>query len=124
MVDFGSECPPHSPESTDIFFGIPVSVNGNWSTWSDWSLCSAGCGPGKEYRIRVCDNPPPAYNGLNCSGPNEESRDCNLTPCPGAIKEAVFKMTFQRLQKAKPFHHGCQTSISQSVDMRWNGDPQ
>lgn len=60
----------------------PCPVNGNWSTWSDWSLCSAGCGPGKEYRIRVCDNPPPAYNGLNCSGPNEESRDCNLTPCP------------------------------------------
>jgi hypothetical protein len=46
--------------------------------WSEFSACSATCGPGM--RTRTCDNPAPANGGLPCAG--EESERCNLGPCP------------------------------------------
>lgn len=34
--------------------------------WSDWSSCSNTCGSGTQFRL--CNNPPPANGGANCSG--------------------------------------------------------
>ncbi|XP_067022316.1 A disintegrin and metalloproteinase with thrombospondin motifs adt-1-like isoform X5 [Acropora muricata] len=57
-------------------------VNGNWSEWGEYSLCSVSCGGGVQARYRECDNPLPAYGGKDCVGESEEIRPCNQFPCP------------------------------------------
>uniref|UniRef100_A0A8C4GLJ2 ADAM metallopeptidase with thrombospondin type 1 motif, 17 n=1 Tax=Dicentrarchus labrax TaxID=13489 RepID=A0A8C4GLJ2_DICLA len=45
---------------------IPQHVDGDWSPWSQWSMCSRTCGTGVQFRQRKCDNPPYACEGLPC----------------------------------------------------------
>ncbi|XP_066590228.1 uncharacterized protein [Prorops nasuta] len=54
--------------------GCPVS--GGWSSWEDWSSCSASCGKGEKYRKRVCDNPKPSHPELNCDGISLQVERC------------------------------------------------
>ncbi|CAG9804563.1 unnamed protein product [Chironomus riparius] len=66
---------------------IPCPINGGWSDWVEWSECPACYDTqlkkkSKQKRYRKCDNPFPAYGGLNCDGNNEEEKDCKLSPCP------------------------------------------
>ncbi|XP_061184776.1 semaphorin-5A-like [Saccostrea echinata] len=63
---------------------IPKScpVDGNWTTWSGWYWCSSICGPGRQERYRYCVNPKPANGGMPCSGLANESRACEVIPCP------------------------------------------
>ncbi|KAK6112304.1 Thrombospondin type 1 domain family protein [Brugia pahangi] len=50
----------------------PISV---WSSWSEWSFCSATCGIGMIQRYRIC-------NTGQCKGENVEWRTCHQTvPC-------------------------------------------
>lgn len=56
-------------------------VNGGWSPWSP---CSAPCGGGTQ--TRTCDNPAPAFGGLNCSGPSVQA--CNTAACPIIVNGA------------------------------------
>ena len=59
------------------------AVNGGWSTWSAWSLCSRTCDIGKRERRRTCDNPLPINGGLNCSdAEGYQSVNCKLGDCP------------------------------------------
>ncbi|KAL3886633.1 hypothetical protein ACJMK2_026614 [Sinanodonta woodiana] len=58
-----------------------IAVNGGWSVWSQWSLCSVSCGGGQHYRDRVCNNPSPANGGQLCSGQNRETQSCNEHAC-------------------------------------------
>ena len=46
-------------------------TNGDWSTWSEWTICT-----GSRERSRTCDNPPPTANGMSCSGDVSESESC------------------------------------------------
>ncbi|XP_063684499.1 netrin receptor UNC5D-like [Bolinopsis microptera] len=57
-------------------------VNGGWSGYGDWSLCSTECGPGTQTRTRTCTNPAPAHSGTQCDGDDRESRNCNTHSCP------------------------------------------
>nr|XP_034336189.1 coadhesin-like isoform X3 [Crassostrea gigas] len=61
------ECPP---------------VNGGWSSWQNSSACSVTCDGGVRTRNRTCDNPTPAYGGLQCQGESHMSEHCNENPCP------------------------------------------
>uniref|UniRef100_A0A7N8WY12 ADAM metallopeptidase with thrombospondin type 1 motif, 17 n=1 Tax=Mastacembelus armatus TaxID=205130 RepID=A0A7N8WY12_9TELE len=45
---------------------IPQHVDGDWSTWSQWSMCSRTCGTGVQFRQRKCDNPPYACENPPC----------------------------------------------------------
>jgi hypothetical protein len=40
-------------ESRDCAVKISI-VNGAWSSWTQWSLCSAKCGDGIQYSTRLC----------------------------------------------------------------------
>ena len=60
----------------------PNAGNGGWSTWAQWTDCSVSCNDGTQTRRRACDSPTPAWGGLDCEGINEETRGCNLRPCP------------------------------------------
>ncbi|XP_020605249.1 coadhesin-like isoform X2 [Orbicella faveolata] len=56
-------------------------VNGKWSSWSKYGVCSVTCGGGSQYRSRKCDKPAPANGGKPCVGPSQQSRSCNSQPC-------------------------------------------
>ncbi|KAM4652128.1 uncharacterized protein O3C94_014475 [Discoglossus pictus] len=56
------------------------SVDGQWSEWSPWSICSNPCSGAKK-RVRVCNNPKPSNNGKPCSGPIEEVGTCYEDNC-------------------------------------------
>lgn len=59
----------------DIFF------NPYWDKWSSWSECSKTCGKGFQKRHRVCHRMPSHSHQKNCSGKNEEVRQCTRGPC-------------------------------------------
>nr|XP_046211417.1 semaphorin-5A-like isoform X1 [Oncorhynchus gorbuscha] len=60
----------------------PCPVDGSWSCWSGWSMCSVTCGGGHYTRSRTCNNPPPAYGGDICLGLHTEEALCNIQSCP------------------------------------------
>ncbi|CAM4626896.1 A disintegrin and metalloproteinase with thrombospondin motifs 17 isoform X1 [Caretta caretta] len=64
---------------------IPEHVDGDWSTWSQWSMCSRTCGTGARFRQRKCDNPPPGPGGKNCRGASVEHTVCENLPCPKGV---------------------------------------
>jgi len=49
--------------------------SGSWSSWGQWSSCSATCGGGRQARSRVCSR-----NG-GCPGFISEFRSCSNLPC-------------------------------------------
>ena len=61
-------------------------MNGQWGSWSSYSLCTKSCGTGTQERFRECNNPPPSENGNECIGSTEETRHCNSKSCPSKYK--------------------------------------
>ena len=60
-------------------------MDGKWTLWSSWSVCSTQCGAGFKKRFRSCTDPPPDDpDGLPCEGPSLENVTCNQdVVCPG-----------------------------------------
>nr|XP_047129692.1 fibrillin-1-like isoform X6 [Hydra vulgaris] len=56
-------------------------VNGDWTQWSSWSLCSQPCHGGVKIRYRSCTNPVPKYGGLPCNGNNADEVTCISDKC-------------------------------------------
>ena len=61
---------------------ISSAVDGNWTDWGDWNLCSVTCAGGTQSRSRTCTNPPPRNGGRECGGKSEDVQSCNEDPCP------------------------------------------
>uniref|UniRef100_A0A7M5TX24 Hemicentin-1 n=1 Tax=Clytia hemisphaerica TaxID=252671 RepID=A0A7M5TX24_9CNID len=57
-------------------------VNGGFSEWSSYGVCSKTCGGGTQERKRECNTPKPAHGGENCKGETQQSRTCKLKECP------------------------------------------
>ncbi|XP_063572820.1 A disintegrin and metalloproteinase with thrombospondin motifs 17 isoform X2 [Pongo abelii] len=64
---------------------IPEHVDGDWSPWGAWSMCSRTCGTGARFRQRKCDNPPPGPGGTHCLGASVEHAVCENLPCPKGL---------------------------------------
>ncbi|XP_058494160.1 hemicentin-1 isoform X1 [Solea solea] len=60
----------------------PCPVAGNWGSWLPWSPCSETCGKGMQSRIRLCNNPPPVFDGPQCEGTDTQTQVCKERPCP------------------------------------------
>ncbi|KAF1385466.1 hypothetical protein PFLUV_G00108060 [Perca fluviatilis] len=60
----------------------PCPVAGNWGSWLPWSPCSETCAKGMQSRIRLCNNPPPAFDGPQCEGTDTQTQLCKERPCP------------------------------------------
>ncbi|ROL43461.1 Hemicentin-1, partial [Anabarilius grahami] len=60
----------------------PCPVAGNWGAWLPWSPCSETCGKGMQTRLRLCNNPPPSFEGPSCEGPDTQTQVCNERNCP------------------------------------------
>ncbi|XP_078498867.1 hemicentin-1 [Lissotriton helveticus] len=68
----------------------PCPVNGAWSTWMPWGSCSETCGKGTQTRLRLCNNPPPSFDGSHCDGPDTQIQVCNQRHCPVDGKWATW----------------------------------
>ncbi|KAJ0032742.1 hypothetical protein NQD34_002823 [Periophthalmus magnuspinnatus] len=55
---------------------------GNWGPWLPWSPCSETCGKGMQSRVKLCNNPPPAFDGPQCEGSDTQTQVCKERPCP------------------------------------------
>ncbi|XP_064013869.1 A disintegrin and metalloproteinase with thrombospondin motifs 7 isoform X1 [Pogoniulus pusillus] len=60
----------------------PEAIDGGWSPWSSWALCSRSCGAGVQSAERQCSSPTPKYGGRYCLGERKRFRICNVKPCP------------------------------------------
>ena len=64
-------------------------VNGNFTEWTAWSECTAGCGVDvNRTRTRSCTNPAPQFSGSACMADGvyyatnqTEYQSCNLSCC-------------------------------------------
>jgi hypothetical protein len=67
----------------------PSTSSCSFSTWSDWTKCSASCNlPGVQYRRQLCTCPgnsstcTSSYSDSLCVGvPQTETRSCNISCC-------------------------------------------
>ncbi|XP_067654843.1 SCO-spondin-like isoform X1 [Haliotis asinina] len=63
-------------------------VNGAYTPWSQWTFtpCPLSCGTASQrrYRFRSCNNPTPAFGGLDCVGSRLDTNvlACSLPACP------------------------------------------
>ncbi|XP_078600508.1 coadhesin-like [Branchiostoma floridae x Branchiostoma japonicum] len=80
----GADCVGESTETGPCATNAcPQPVDGGWTAWSDWSVCSVTCGTGTQFRARSCTNPAPVNGGSDCQGLGQETRQCNAAVlCP------------------------------------------
>ncbi|XP_056015238.1 SCO-spondin-like [Ostrea edulis] len=79
--DRGKKCTGSSVSSRSCNInGCPV--DGGWSAWSWYDICSVSCGGGQQQRTRTCSNPTPEYNGKPCVGDSASVKSCNTKICP------------------------------------------
>lgn len=63
-----------------------ITVDGQWTSWGSWGLCSVTCENGIETRYRTCTNPSPQYGGQSCTGDDTETQACSLPNCPSKLQ--------------------------------------
>ncbi|KAM9212162.1 hemicentin-1 [Dugong dugon] len=68
----------------------PCPVHGAWSAWQPWGACSESCGKGIQTRTRLCNNPPPSFDGSYCNGAETQMQVCNERHCPVDGKWATW----------------------------------
>ncbi|KAL4216637.1 hypothetical protein ACF0H5_024360 [Mactra antiquata] len=72
-----------STDSCNIDLCRHQKLDGQWSTWSDWTQCVVTCDNGTVSRQRTCSNPAPSGGGQNCTGQSSQIKQCfTATPCP------------------------------------------
>ncbi|KAK2182809.1 hypothetical protein NP493_335g03034 [Ridgeia piscesae] len=71
-----------SDSETRICNEHPCPVDGWWSGWTQWTVCSRSCDTGHSNRTRFCSRT--EHGGVShCNGSNDsETRKCNEHPCP------------------------------------------
>lgn len=63
-----------------------MAVHGKWSEWEEWGACGKTCGKGTQSRVRQCDDPAPANDGLKCVGGERDTRECEVISCPSKFR--------------------------------------
>ncbi|XP_052286420.1 SCO-spondin-like isoform X2 [Dreissena polymorpha] len=53
-------------------------VDGQWSSWTAWSLCSSHC---NQNQTRACNNPAPIGDGRDCPGLTTQTQGCYTDQC-------------------------------------------
>lgn len=70
-------------------------MDGGFSDWMEWGVCSVTCSTGTHSRTRECIDPTPAYGGADCIGETSETETCDEGPCPSkTLKNNLTLVTF------------------------------
>ncbi|XP_052790255.1 SCO-spondin-like isoform X2 [Mya arenaria] len=77
----GQDCDGNGTESKTCFL-THCAVDGQWSEWNKWSACDVTCEGGHKHRTRSCTQPPPSYDGQNCTDEDNQTSTCTLSACP------------------------------------------
>jgi len=107
----------------------PCPIDGGWSSftaWTDYDECSALCGTGSkaQWRSRACDNPPPAYGGLDCQGDSFQNQTvhCNKKKCGSKCPPGT--VTFIPNSDTQGRYYICDNGVARlqqcSEDTRWD----
>ena len=74
-----------------MFLITILLVDGGWSDWNSWSICTKPVG-GIQTRKKECTNPEPAYGGKHCDGTGAQLRACSkMSSChDGNVQIADF----------------------------------
>ena len=56
-------------------------LDGRWSSWTEWTICSKTCGRGVQNRSRSCSEPAPSHGGLQCDDQRNQVRSCSPDAC-------------------------------------------
>ncbi len=81
----------------------PVAVDGSVGAWSDWSACSAPCGPGSQNRTRPVVTQP--ANGGAPLPALSESRSCTVQACMEEEKiNLLIEFDFDKAVVKKEFY--------------------
>ncbi|XP_047125356.1 uncharacterized protein LOC105849349 isoform X5 [Hydra vulgaris] len=108
---------------------IICPVNGNWSMWSSWSLCSQPCGGGVKSRFRSCSSPMPRFGGWDCIGSVKDLEYCTWQNCINVslnmtvnfIDEVYTDWDFQLTKFSAKIHDAiAKIYRSQSVNKTFN----
>nr|ADD22401.1 cnidarian egg lectin isoform a [Hydractinia echinata] len=94
----GRNCEMLGPATfTEACNSEPCPINGGFSKWGKYGVCSVKCGGGMQSRRRTCTNPSPQHGGLYCTrlGPNSSTRACNQHACPILLKRVCQDKTLQ-----------------------------
>ena len=78
----GNNCDGGFSQSQNrICLGPPCVSLLRWTSWSDFSPCSASCGPGERIRRRFCINE--LHETVKgCTGNRTDIANCTFGPCP------------------------------------------
>ena len=87
-VDGGADCQGDAEETRPCNPDVCLKpLDGEWSVFGDWSVCSAKCGGGTQTRTKTCTNPAPVDGGADCQGDAEETIPCNPDACPPVVED-------------------------------------
>ncbi|KAK6165460.1 hypothetical protein SNE40_022384 [Patella caerulea] len=101
-------------------------VDGQWSTWTQWSDCSKDCRKYNKVRYRICGSPEAACNGATCAGDAQETEPCQRIPCPCVLRNGTELPNGQSLSEncikceCKNGTLGCGPDAAQDVDGQWS----
>ncbi|XP_071164730.1 uncharacterized protein [Mytilus edulis] len=78
----GQDCQGSDSDSQTCTLSM-CPIDGNYTDWSAWSVCTVSCGGGTQDRTRSCTNPVQQYGGNDCSqiGSDYEQEACNTQVC-------------------------------------------
>ena len=119
----GIECDGEKLEGGECnsFERKPCPISGNWGDWGIWRGCVANSNPcyGTNHRIRECNNPPPAFDGSECSGNAKDEVACDIPNCPVDCVCTPFKNNWSTCSKtcsAKGETSGVQTNTRGCIE--------
>ena len=92
------------------------------SLWASslFSACSDTCGPGSQSRTRYQETPA-ADGGIPCEGPVDQTRDCEIKPCPIDCEWDDWTAWSECNEECGPGRHARSRIVS--VHMQWGGKP-
>ena len=87
------------------FYALFTSVDGGWSSWGSFGMCSISCGGGVKTRDRSCTKPRPLNGGKKCPGSAWDKMKCNTHPCRKCRNLLLLNLWSQFCSRQVTDHH-------------------